>query len=149
VTTRPNRRFGVAWLVFAAAISLHVVDEASHNFLSVYNPSVQAIRARLPFLPLPTFTFRVWLATLAIGITVFLCFAPFAFRGGRRIRAAGVVIGLVPGILNASLHIGSSIYYHRWMPGVYSSPILLVAAIVLLVGARDASKVADQIPAVS
>ena len=75
MTTRPNRTFGVAWLVFAVAISLHVMDEASHNFLSVYNPSVQAIRARLPFLPLPTFTFRVWLATLARGIAIFLCFA--------------------------------------------------------------------------
>jgi hypothetical protein len=149
VTTRPNRRFGVAWLVFAAAISLHVIDEASHNFLSVYNPSVQAIRARLPFLPLPTFTFRVWLATLASGIAVFLCFAPFALRGGRRTRAAGVVIGLVPGILNASLHIGSSIYYHRLMPGVYSSPVLLVSAIVLLVSARGASKGAEPIPAVN
>ena len=72
----------VAWLLFAAAISLHVLDEASHNFLSVYNPSVEAIRARLPFFPLPTFAFRVWLATPAIGIAVFLCFAPFAFRGG-------------------------------------------------------------------
>jgi hypothetical protein len=149
VTVRSNHRFGVAWLVFAATISLHVIDEAIHNFLSVYNPSVQAIRARYPFFPLPTFTFRVWLAMLACGIAVFLCFAPFAFRGGRRTRAAGVVIGLVPGILNASLHIGSSIYYHRWMPGVYSSPILLVAAIALLVTARGASEGTDPIPAVS
>jgi len=40
------------------AFGLHVVDEALTDFLSVYNPIVRAVRARLPFLPLPTFTFR-------------------------------------------------------------------------------------------
>jgi hypothetical protein len=31
-------------------------------------------------------------------------------------------------VFNALLHIGSSLYFHRWMPGVYSSPLLLAAA---------------------
>jgi hypothetical protein len=52
-----DRRFGYAWLVFAGALALHVTDEATHGFLSVYNPNALAIRARFPFLPVPTFTF--------------------------------------------------------------------------------------------
>src|SRR6267154_1779346 len=107
VTASANRRFGFAWLGFGVAISLHVVDEATHDFLSVYNPSVLAIRARVPLIPLPTFTFGVWLATLATAIVIFLCFAPFALRGARAARAAAVVIAFGPGILNASLHITS------------------------------------------
>ena len=64
---RDNRRFGIAWLLFALAVALHVTDEATHDFLTTYNASVHAIRARLPFLPIPTFTFAVWLIGLIAG----------------------------------------------------------------------------------
>lgn len=95
-----NRRFGFAWLGFAAVLVLHVTDEAAHDFLSVYNPTAQSIRARLPWLPLPTFTVRAWLFGLAAG------------------------------------HMLGSAYYQRWMPGVYSAPVLLGAAIWLLANTR-------------
>src|SRR5256885_15116663 len=74
-------RLGVAWLALCGAPAIHVVDEALPDFLSVYNPAVRAIRARFPFLPLPTFTFPVWLGGL-IAVTTFLfALAPAAFRG--------------------------------------------------------------------
>jgi hypothetical protein len=41
-------------------------------------------------------------------------------------------IAVVVGILNAALHLVSSIWYHRRMPGFYSSPFLLIAAVYLL-----------------
>jgi len=41
---------------------------------------------------------------------------------------------------NALGHIGSSVYMGRLMPGVYSSPVLLVAALFTLVYARRVSK---------
>lgn len=131
-----NRRFGMAWVAFALAVAVHVADEAAHDFLSTYNPSVRAIRARLPFLPLPTFTFRVWLALLTTAIFLALCLSPLAFRGNSWLRIASRPLGILVGILNAALHIGSSIYFHRWMPGVYSSPLLLAAAIFLLMSSR-------------
>jgi hypothetical protein len=130
-----TRRFGIAWIAFTLALALHVTDEATHNFLATYNPSVLAIRARLPFLPLPTFTFGVWLGLLTAGIVLLLCLAPLAFRGSRWMRIAAWPLGLLIGVANASLHISSSIYFHRWMPGVYSSPVLLIAAIYLLTAA--------------
>ncbi len=138
---RPNRRFGIAWVTFALALAVHVTDEATHDFLSTYNSSVHAIRAHLPFLPLPTFSFRVWLALLIAGIFLLLCLSPFAFRGASWLRTFSQPLAVVVGVLNATLHIGSSIYFHRWMPGVYSSPILLLAAIYLLANsrARDSS----------
>ncbi len=74
-----NRRFGIAWVMFALAVAVHVTDEATHDFLSTYNSSVRTMRARLPFLPLPTFSFRVWLALLITGIFLLLCLSPFGF----------------------------------------------------------------------
>lgn len=132
----PNRRFGVAWIAFALAIAVHVSDEAMHDFLSTYNSSVRAIRARLPFLPLPTFSFRIWLALLIAGIFLLLCLSPLAFRGNSWLRIVSGPLGILVGVLNAALHIGSSIYFHRWMPGVYSSPLLLAAALYLLAASR-------------
>jgi hypothetical protein len=132
-----DRRFGFAWLGFGLALSIHVLDEATHDFLAFYTPNAQAIRARFPFLPLPAFTFENWLTSLAIAIAIFLCLSPFAFRGIRWARFAAVPVSIVVGILNACGHTLASIYYHRWMPGVYSSPLLLLAAIFLISTARS------------
>jgi hypothetical protein len=128
----PHRGFGIAWITFALAAAVHVTDEATHDFLSIYNSSVHSMRERLPLLPLPTFSFRIWLSLLIAGILLLLCLSPLAFRGNAWLRIASRPLGLVIGGLNASLHIGSSIYFERWMPGVYSSPLLLLAGLYLL-----------------
>jgi hypothetical protein len=117
-------------------VAVHVTDEALHDFLSTYNSSARAIRARLPFLPLPTFSFRVWLTLLIAGILLALFLSPLAFRGDSWLRIVSRPLGILVGVLNAALHIGSSIYFHRWMPGVYSSPLLLLAAVYLLASSR-------------
>jgi hypothetical protein len=135
---RPSsRRFGIAWLAFAAALALHVFDEATHDFLSVYNPTVMAIRARVPWLPLPTFTFAVWLTGLCAAIALLFCISPLAFRRTPWTRIAAWPLGIVVGVFNAGLHLLSSAYYHHSMPGVYSSPVLLAAAVFLLVSSRS------------
>lgn len=137
---RDNCRFGIAWVLFALALVLHVTDEATHDFLRTYNESVHAIRARLPFLPIPTFTFAVWLTGLIAGILLLLVLSPFAFRGMRTLRLIAMPLGLIVGVFNAALHASSSIYFHRWMPGVYSSPFLLAAALFLLYASFRATK---------
>ena len=139
MTQTPSaRRFGFAWLTFAAALALHVTDEATHDFLSVYNPNARAIRARFPFLPVPTFTFATWLILLAAAIALLFALSPLAFRAARWIRIAALPISLVFGVANACLHLLSSVYYQRLMPGVLSSPFLLAAALFLLLASRHA-----------
>jgi len=124
-------RFGLAWLALCAALAIHVVDEALTDFLSVYNPAVRAIRARFPFLPLPTFTFPVWLGGL-IAVTVLLfALAPAAFRGAPGMRAAAYVFGVVMAG-NGLLHLVGSVYMRKALPGVYSAPVILAAAVYLL-----------------
>ena len=117
------------------AFAIHVVDEALTDFLSVYNPAVRAIRARFPFLLIPTFTFRVWLTGLVVAVLVLTSLTPFAFRGAPGLRPVAYVYGIVMAG-NGLLHVVGSIYVRRALPGVYSAPILLAGAIFLLASLR-------------
>jgi hypothetical protein len=129
-------RFGRAWISFALVLTCHVADEATHNFLFVYNPTAMAIRARFWFLPIPTFTFTEWIAVLGVAIALLILLTPLAWRGVGWIRLAALPIGLVVGIGNAALHILSSLYLHRLMPGVLTAPLLLVAGAWLIARSR-------------
>jgi hypothetical protein len=119
--------FGFAWIAFAIAVALHVADEAAHDFLATYNPNALAIRRRLHIPFPPVFTLRAFLSTLMTGVCLLLVLSPLAFHGVHWIRIAALVLAIVIGIGNAFLHIGGSILYRRWMAGILSSPVLLVA----------------------
>lgn len=123
--------FGTAWLTLSLTFCLHVVDEALNDFLGVYNPVVSAVRERFPLLPLPRFEFGAWITGLSIAITICLAATPLAYRGNRILAPIAWVLTVVMA-LNAILHFTGSIYLGRWMPGVYSSPLLLAASIYLI-----------------
>ncbi|MBI1747439.1 MAG: hypothetical protein HYR55_12725 [Acidobacteria bacterium] len=136
---RLARRFGAAWLGLCLAFAAHVVDEATTGFLAVYNPTVAAIHARLPWLPLPTFTFRVWLRILIVAVSLLLGLSVFAFRGVPWLRPLAYTFAVVM-LLNSAGHTVGTIYMGRAMPGVYSSPLLFMGAIWLLVATRHTRK---------
>ena len=100
----------------------------------MYNPAVRAIRARFPFLPLPTFTFRVWLTGLVLAVGVLASLTPFAIRGAPWMRPIAYAFGIVMAG-NGLLHLVGSVYMRKAMPGVYSAPLLLAAAVYLLASA--------------
>ncbi len=131
----PSRRCGWAWVSLALAIAVHVLDEAAHDFLALYNPTVEAIRRAVPFLPLPVFTFRVWIGGLAAGVTLMLAVSPAVFRGARWTRPVCYILSVLM-VLNGLGHAASSLYLGRPAPGVYSSPLLVVAAVWLFVCTR-------------
>lgn len=128
-------RYGRAWVALCLALGVHVADEALTDFLSVYNPTVRAIRKQLPLLPLPTFTFEVWLAGLIAAVVVLLALSVFAFRGARWMAPLSYVFGVLM-LCNGLLHFAGSIYLGRLMPGVYSAPLLLAGSVYLLVETR-------------
>ena len=127
----------MAWLAFALTLAAHAGDEALHDFLSVYNPRARSIRARWPFLPVPVFTFGAWLALLAGAILALLLLSPLAFRGSRALSIAAVPVALLGGLANGAVHLLASVYYRRWMPGVYTAPLLLASGVVLLRAAQQ------------
>lgn len=129
-------QFGVAWVSFALAVAVHIADEAAHDFLSVYNPIVRTIRARVPFLPIPTFRFSVWIGGLIAGIALLLVLSPLAFAGDERLRLIAWPLALLVGIGNGLLHLFGSAWTKRWMPGVYSAPLIILAGLFLLHAAR-------------
>ncbi|HWR14466.1 MAG TPA: HXXEE domain-containing protein [Terriglobales bacterium] len=129
-------RFLWAWVAFAFALAIHVTDEAAHNFLSWYNPNVLAIRARFPFLPIPTFTFRQWILGLAAAVVLLLCLSPFASREARWLKLVAIPLGVIVGILNGLQHLIVSVYLGRMAPGALSGPILILAGGWLVLEAR-------------
>jgi hypothetical protein len=127
-----NQRFGIYWLGFGYTLALHVLDEAGHDFLSFYNPTVLLLRRLLPHLPMPVFTFRQWIGSLMCALAVWLALAPLAFYGLKWMRRLAIPVAILLGIGNALGHIASSIYMHRFMPGIYSAPLILLSGTILL-----------------
>ena len=81
-----TKKLGIAWVLLCLALAAHVTDEALTGFLSVYNPTVLALQAKLGFWPMPTFEFRGWLTGLIVAVLLLLALSPFVFRGARWIR---------------------------------------------------------------
>lgn len=130
-----TKQWGLAWVALAIALGLHVVDEAITGFLPLYNSTVGTIRDFYPWIPLPIFTFSVWLTGLIAGVLILLLLSPMVFNGNKIFRPISYFLGLLM-TLNALAHIGGSLYLDALAPGVLSSPVLLVAAVALLVTTR-------------
>lgn len=143
MTMSRAKKWGIAWVFFAGAISLHVIDEALTGFLPQYNSIVDSWRDSYPWIPLPTFSFSVWLAGLIVGIVILFSMSPLVFKGKTIMRPLCYFLGvLMTG--NALGHIGASIYLGKLFPGILSSPILLLAALHLL-AATARSRVSSSI----
>ncbi len=138
------RRLGIAWILIWLALALHVTDEALTGFLSIYNPTVTALRERFGFWPMPNFTFEVWLAGLAVGIFILAALTPFAFHSPSWMRPLFYFGAIVLCIANACGHTlatifgrtVSTVHFSRPAPGFISSPVLLFAGIYALVQLR-------------
>ena len=143
-----SRRLGLAWIFIWAALALHVADEAANGFLYIYNPTVTALRERLGFWPMPTFTFEGWLTGLSVGILFLAALTPFAFFNSRWMRPLIYFSAIVLCIFNAFGHtLGtifgrtvSTVHFSRPAPGFLSSPVLLFAGIYALVQLRRTRK---------
>jgi hypothetical protein len=126
------RRWAYAWAALTLAFALHVVDEATHDFLSWYNPTVLSLRDRLGWFPMPTFEQGVWLVGLIVAVLALFALTPWVARGRRWLVPLAYVYASVH-VLNGLGHLGISAYTRQWIPGVLSSPLLLAAGAWLLI----------------
>jgi hypothetical protein len=128
-----------AWLGLVVALALHVADEALTGFLDVYNPTVRALRESFAWFPMPEFRFDVWLTGLVAVVIGLAILTPLVDRGPRLIRAAAVVFACLM-VLNGAAHIAGTVAgrtvptvrFERPMPGFWSSPLLIAAAVHFL-----------------
>ena len=129
------KSWGAAWIGLTLALALHITDEALTGFLPLYNETVEHIRTLIPWFPFPTFTFRVWLSGLIGLVVVLLALSPLIFRGRAWLRPVAYLLSIIM-VANAFGHTAASLYWGMLAPGVYSSPVLLVAAVALLITTR-------------
>ena len=134
-TAADNLAYGWAWIALCLALAVHVADEALTDFLSIYNPTVKALRQRWWFLPLPTFSFKVWLSALIAAVVVLFALSPFAFGAAKWLPPLAYFFAVFM-IITGLQHIAASIYVRRLMPGTYSAPLLLICAMYLLAHIR-------------
>jgi hypothetical protein len=143
--TLESHRLALAWLLLIATVSVHVYDEARHGFLAIYNPTVSRIRERFPLLRFPVFTYRRWMIQLVAAITIAVLLTPLSVHLPGVFRPIAAIAAIAM-ILNGLSHLGGTIVGHtfrdiqipRPMPGTYSSPAMIVAAVyVLLVLSRS------------
>lgn len=128
-THQGSERF-LAWMLLCAALAIHIADEARSGFLDLYNPTVLAIRHSHPWMLFPTFTFPVWIGLLSLAVLGFVILSIWVRRGLHwTVYASYAFIFLM--LTNAAAHLGFSIYKKTWMPGAYTSPLLIAASVYL------------------
>src|SRR5579864_1899224 len=150
VATMHDEKLGIAGAALCLTFVLHVLDEASANFLSVYNPTVIALHQRFAWFPMPTFEFGEWLTGLVIANLILLALCPFSFRGATWIRPIAYVFAVIM-MLNGVGHTLGTIFgrtvasvpFARPMPGFYSSPALMAASTYLLFRLRASARAAS------
>jgi len=148
--SRPND-LGAPWLALCGAFALHITDEALTGFLSVYNPTVQAMAQRWGWFPMPTFGFREWLMGLTIVCGILVCLSPLAYRGAAWLRpvawiyaAIMMLNGLGHTLFTIRGHTVASVSFPRPAPGFYSSPFLLAASVWMIIRLRQTALRQDE-----
>jgi hypothetical protein len=133
-----QRGFGIAWLSLCVAFALHVWDEAAHNFLDYYNPTVLTLYGHFSWFPRMDMEFREWLTGLLVAVLLCLLPAPFAFRNARWLRPLAyffAVIQTVNGVGHVLAQINGgtvpSVRFEGVAPGFYTAPLLLVCSAYL------------------
>jgi hypothetical protein len=132
-------RLGWAWLALCGAFAAHVFDENATGFLAVYNPTVEELRRRLGWWPMPTFEHNAWLWGLIAGVVLAFLLSPLAFRGARWWRPlayflAGVMLlnGLGHALFSILGRTVDPVRFPRPAPGFWSSPLLIASSVWLL-----------------
>ena len=126
----PDRRLMRGWLLLDGALALHVLDEALTGFLDFYNPLVLAIRGQIPWFPMPTFSFGVWVSGLIVTVIILAGLTPAVGHGVVGTRSLAWIFCIVM-FGNGLGHLVGSLYFGRWLPGATSAPLLLLASVVL------------------
>ena len=129
-----NRAHAFAWVYLCAHLAAHVMEEAATGFLDVWNPVLAGWQQRTG-LPLPQFTFDSWLGILIVAVATLTALAPRVARGAPWAPAASYIFAAIM-VVNGVHHLLSPLYLGRFLPGQFSSPLLIAAAVWLIVQTR-------------
>jgi len=157
--TRPplfRRGFGLPWLLLCLVFTLHVGDEAAHDFLSYYNATVLTLYGHFSWFPRLDLTYRAWWIGMVLAIAVCSTLIPFAFLNARWLRPFAYLFASIL-FLNGMGHVASqirggtvpSVRFEGIAPGFYTAPLLLIASAYLVWRLRKTAPVPATAPAVT
>jgi hypothetical protein len=139
-----SRDHGRAWLCVCLLLAAHVIEEAAGGFLGVWNPFLATV-GQGTGIPMPQFAFADWLARLVIGVTALIALTPLAYRGVRWLAPASYVLGIVM-VVNGINHLLSPVYLDRFLPGQFTSPLLIATSLWLMGQARRVQRSRGRVP---
>ena len=125
-------RWTAAWLMLSLALALHVADEVLNGTLAFYRDLSDFVAEYLPFAKLPAFRFELWLINLCGAALVLIAMTWLVYKRQGQMRLASYVLATFA-TANAMLHIMMSLAVGHLMPGALTSPLILAAALFLLV----------------
>lgn len=127
-----RNKTALAWIMMVSAAAVHVFDESVTGLLPFYNELARDLKQDYGFPLIPTFSFELWLGGLVVAIIAAFALTPIVSRDSKITRVVIAGLGILM-VLNACGHIAGSLYLRRILPGFWSSPLLLGAAVYLVV----------------
>jgi len=127
----PQNKNAAAWVLLISALALHVLDEAVTDFLSFYNSMVLDLKHRFGYFPAPIFSFEIWLGGLIAFIIICFLLTPIIKKENKIVKVLVIAFGTLM-IANALGHMLGSVLLGKFLPGVWSSPLLLAASVYVV-----------------
>jgi hypothetical protein len=126
--------FGRAWLVLCAVTALHLLEESTTGFLEDFAPLVHRVGLTIG-IPVEMPAYSVWLAVIASLVVFVFVLTPWAFRGPLWVILGSYVFAALM-IGNGVNHLLSPLYLGHFLPGQWTSPLLIWASIQLVAKAN-------------
>lgn len=120
-------RLAQAWLALTVVLTLHVVEGAIRDYLSFYNPLAMSLRDTMLWTWMPTFTLAAWLGGWTAILASLYGLTWFAIYPARWVVWAAFFYGEVVWLF-AAAKLGFAIYLEKPIPGVFTTPLLLIAS---------------------
>ncbi len=127
---RTLQRWTIAWFVLCVVLALHIAEEAASGDYRAYGQSLDLLRQFFPQLPIPQFSFTVWLVDIAGAIIVLFLLTGLVHNNLQIMRAASYALAVFT-TANAMLHILLSLASDQVLAGTLTSPPLLAASLFL------------------
>ena len=141
-----QNNFGWSWLLLCLALLVHCIDEVSTDFLAYFNATVLTLYGHFSWFPRIDMNSRELITFLVVLNAVALALIPFAFRNARFLRPIAYVfacIALANGLAHIVFtivgHTVPSVHFNKFAPGFFTAPLLIAAAIHLLLRLRRTS----------
>jgi hypothetical protein len=141
------RILGIAWLLLCLSFAANILEDTLNDFLGYYNATVLALYGHFSWFPRIDLSFREWFVAAIVADAVLLLLTPFAYRNSRFLRPIAYFISTIMLLISCSTIIASllsqtvpSVHFDGGAPGIYTSPPLLAASVLLFWRLRSSAK---------